>query len=80
MHFLYVFLMFLHWGNFVFTLANFGLKNIPAFWSMMIKKVFQPLGNDYLIHFLDDGLIFSDDFETHLEQLKNVLDVLLKNG
>ena len=68
------------WGNFAFTRANFGLKNVPSFWSMMIKKVFQPLGNDYLIHFLDDGLIFSDDFETHLEQLKKVLDALLKNG
>ena len=69
------------WGNYAFTRASFGLKNIPAFWSMMIGKVFQPLNaSNYLIHFLDDGLVFSDDFKTHLVQLRNVLDVLMKNG
>ena len=69
------------WGNYAFTQASFGLTNIPAFWSMMIGKVFQPLNAaNYLIHFLDDGLVFSDDFNTHLVQLRNVLDVLMKNG
>ena len=46
----------------------------------MINKIFQPLGNDYLIHFLDDGLIFSDNFKQHIEQLRSVLTILQNNG
>ena len=46
----------------------------------MINKIFQPLGNDYLIHFLDDGLIFSDNFKQHIKQLRSVLTILQNNG
>ena len=46
----------------------------------MINKIFQPLGNDYLIHFLDDGLIFSDNFQQHIKQLRSVLTILQNNG
>ena len=69
------------WGNYKFTRASFGLKNVPAFWSKMIGKVFQPLNaSNFFIHFLDDGMVFSNDFDTRLLQLRMVLGVLMDNG
>ena len=41
-------------GNFAFTRAGFGFKNMPAFFSMCLKKIVEPLGEDFLITFLDD--------------------------
>ena len=64
----------------MFKRAGFGFRNLPAFWSKLIQKVLEPLGEDFLVHFIDDGLVFSDNYKDHIEHLRKVLEIFQENG
>ena len=55
----------------------FGLKNAPAVFQRLMQKVLMGLnpeeGPDFVSVYLDDVLIFSDTFDTHLDHLNQVL-------
>ncbi|XP_060536007.1 uncharacterized protein LOC132707976 [Cylas formicarius] len=67
-------------GLFQFKRMPFGLTNAPATWQRLIDAV---LGSDleqYVLVYLDDIIIISPDFETHLIILGKVFDRLMKAG
>ena len=67
-------------GLYQFKRMPFGLTNAPASWQRLIDTV---LGADLepFVHvYLDDIIIISPDFETHLEVLNKVFDRLTIAG
>ena len=57
-----------------FKVMPFGLANIPASFQAMINGVFGDLVDKCIIPYLDDGLIFSNTMEEHLEHLRLVME------
>lgn len=64
-----------HRGQFSFQVVPFGLKAAPALFSELMSIVLQDLG-DYAVNYLDDILIFSENFEDHLKHLNTVFNRL----
>ena len=50
--------------------------NAPSSFQMLMSQVFRGISFKYLIAYIDDLLIFSPNFETHLEHLQNVFERL----
>ena len=67
-------------GLFQFRRMPFGLTNAPASWQRLIDTV---LGADLepIVHvYLDDIIIISPDFSTHLDVISKVFDRLTAAG
>jgi hypothetical protein len=64
-------------GHFEWVVAPFGEKNSPAsFVQLLTQLVLADLVHDFIIVFVDDILIFSDNEEQHIQHVKAVLDRL----
>lgn len=63
-----------HSGLFQFTRMPFGLANAPAVFSRLMARVLQGLAWDICLVYLDDIIVFSSDFESHLTNLTSVFD------
>lgn len=63
-------------GHYESLVMNFGLCNAPAAWQRVANDALRPLGNQYVICYLDDILIFSHSFEEHAEHVRSVLQRL----
>eukprot|EP00833_Pecoramyces_ruminatium_P005257 jgi/Orpsp1_1/1179289/evm.model.c7180000068770.1 len=68
------------YGHFEYLVMPFGLKNAPATFQSFINYVLRPYLEKFVILYLDDILIFSDDLETHHKQVRQVLETLLENN
>ena len=68
------------WGLFEFTRMPQGLKNSPATFQRVMELIFGDLNYSSLILYLGDVLVFSQDFEQHVERLETVLKRLIQNG
>lgn len=55
----------------------FGAKNAPFYWSHLMEKVLGPMNFLRLLIYLDDILVFSKGFETHLGRLEETFQRLL---
>jgi hypothetical protein len=51
----------------------FGLSNAPATFQCVMNALFAPFLRKFVIVFLDDILVYSPDWNTHLEHLTVVL-------
>ncbi len=51
----------------------FGLKNAPATFQRLINDMLREYLNDFVITYLDDILIYSDDLKTHHKHVHKVL-------
>ena len=60
-------------GKFRFVRMPFGLKNAPSQFQRCIEKVLQPV-TDCAAVYIDDIVVFSDDWPSHLEHLNRVFD------
>ncbi len=59
----------------------FGLSNAPASFLGYINKILAEKLNVFVILYLDDILIYTDDPEqTHVDAVRWVLDILRKNS
>lgn len=58
----------------------FGLTNAPATWQRLIDRVIGADLEPYVFVYLDDIIIVSSDFETHVNVLATVLDRLIAAG
>ena len=58
----------------------FGVKNGPATFQRVMNEVFYDLYGDCVLVYLDDILIFSEDEEAHVKDLRRVLDRLREHG
>lgn len=66
-------------GQFHFKVTPFGLRNIPAEMQRLMDKLFSDLG-EHVFCYLDDILICSPDFDSHVETLRLVLNRLREAG
>lgn len=67
-------------GLFQWTRMPFGLCNAPATFQRLMESVLGDLAFDVLLVYLDDILVFSKDFHSHLEKLDLVLRRLRDHG
>ena len=57
----------------------FGLMNAPAVFQHFVNSIFYHLMGKFVLVYLDDILIFSPDFKTHKDHLRQVLLILREN-
>jgi len=67
-------------GLFQFTRMPFGLHNSPATFQRLIDRILGADLEPYCFAYLDDIVICTNSFETHLEVLGKVLDRLFSAG
>ena len=60
-------------GKFRFVRMPFGLKNAPSQFQRCMEKVLQPV-TDCAAVYIDDIVVFSQDWPSHIEHLKRVFD------
>lgn len=60
-------------GIFVFNRMPFGLKNAPATFQRLIDKFRSELPHILILAYLDDIIICSNDFNSHMQDLRQTL-------
>jgi Reverse transcriptase (RNA-dependent DNA polymerase) len=65
-------------GQYKFTVLSIGLMNAPSQFQRLMDLVLAGLLWDVCLAYLDDVIVFSRDFDKHLERLAAVLDCLVK--
>src|SRR6202045_3823303 len=68
------------YGAFEYLVMPFGLTNAPATFQRLMNDIFHDLVNIYIVVYLDDILIYSDNNEQHREHVCEVLRRLHKNN
>ena len=63
-------------GLFVFNRMPFGLKNAPATLQRIIDKFKTSLPKVLIVTYLDDIIICTENFKSHIEDLKSVFEKL----
>ena len=66
-------------GHYEFTRMAMGLSSSPATFQRLMETVLRGLTWKQCLIYLDDVIIFSPDFDTHLEHIETVL-IRLKEG
>lgn len=67
-------------GLFQWERMPFGLCNAPATFQRLMQRCLGERVNDYLLIYLDDIIIYSADFDTHLHHLEQVFGRLEHHG
>ncbi|CAN6486610.1 unnamed protein product [Victoria cruziana] len=67
------------YGHYEFRVMPFGLTNAPAAFMDLMNRIFYDLLDDYVIVFIDDILVYSDDKTMHSFHLAEVLKRLRQN-
>jgi hypothetical protein len=67
------------YGTYEYRVIPFGLTNAPAAFQRFMNDIFSDLLDVYVIVYLDDILIYSDDPAKHKDQVREVLRRLRAN-
>ncbi|QRV97850.1 Retrotransposable element Tf2 protein [Ceratobasidium sp. AG-Ba] len=68
------------YGLFESLVMPFGLTNAPAVFQCFMNNIFRDIPDIYVIVYLDDILIFSNNREEHVDHVKEVLTHLQKHN
>lgn len=63
----------MRYRQFEFLVMQFGLCNVPAAFQQMVNKLFHDLVDVYVVLYLDDIIIFSEDPAQHDAHVRKVL-------
>jgi hypothetical protein len=61
------------YGLYEFTLMSFSLTNAPAYFMYLMNSVFMDYLNKYVVVFINDILVYSQNEQEHEEHLRKVL-------
>lgn len=64
-------------GHYEYHVMTFGLANSPSVFQAFVNEVFRDMLNKNLIVYIDDILIYSEMFETHVQEVRAVLQCLI---
>jgi hypothetical protein len=67
------------YGHYEFVVVPFGLTNAPTTFMCLMNNVFRKFWDRFVLFFIDDILIYSNNRVEHKEHLKMVLQVLSKH-
>ncbi|XP_029473211.1 uncharacterized protein LOC115099620 [Rhinatrema bivittatum] len=66
-------------GHYEYLVMPFGLCNAPAVFQNLMNEVFREMLHSFVIVYLDDILIYSQDLSTHRQHVKRMLQALRDN-
>ena len=66
--------------NFEWLVMPFGMANAPSSWQAVVNYFFFDVLGRYVVVYLDDILIFSEDRESHFTHVTDALERLQQNG
>jgi len=69
-----------HYGSFEWSIMPFSLTNAPTAFQQFMNNIFSDLLDVYVVIYLDDILIYSNNMSKHHQHVKEVLKCLHKTG
>ncbi|KAI4894775.1 hypothetical protein NFI96_013552 [Prochilodus magdalenae] len=66
-------------GHYEYKVMSFGLRNAPSVFQAFINDVLRDMLGRFVIAYIDDILIYSPDYSTHVQQVRQVLTRLLEH-
>ena len=67
------------YGHYKFLVMPFGLTNAPAAFMSLMNTVFHEYMDKFIIVFVDDILVYSNNEDDHVKHLSIALQVLREN-
>jgi len=66
--------------HYKYIIMSFELKNVSTIFQWLINNTLQKYFNDFVIIYLNDILIYSEDLETHCKYVQKILKKLKKRA
>ena len=67
------------YGHFKFTVVSFGLTNAPTTFTILMNDILWPFLDKFVVVYIDNILIYSNDLDTHINHIWQVLTKLCEH-